>query len=185
MTLQPLEIPGCFAIDCFVQNDPRGQFVKTYQKEEFEANGVSAAFTEEYYSISHGGVLRGLHFQVPPAHHGKMVHCMEGEILDAIVDLRIGSPTFGQHQVLSLSGKKPQCVYMPAGIAHGFFTSSPRAIVVYNVTSSYAPTFDGGVRWNTAGISWPTSKPIISARDQGFPALDEFQSPFRYETKGS
>lgn len=159
----------------------RGRFVKVFHKQTFAEKGLETHFAEEYYSISHKNVIRGLHFQLPPMDHVKMVYCVQGEVLDVVLDLRVGSPTYGEHVLFELSAAKANSIYIPKGMAHGFCAVSELAILVYKVGTIYSPNHDAGVLWNSAGIAWPTKQPILSARDQSFPTLDKFISPFRYE----
>jgi len=174
-------IPGCFELQPKLFEDSRGRFVKIFHEPFFAENGLETHFDEEYYSVSHKNVIRGLHFQLPPMDHVKMVYCVEGEVLDAVIDLRVGSPTFGKFELFELSANKANSIYIPKGMAHGFCTLSERAIMVYRVGTVYSQEHDAGLLWNSAGISWPVDAPVMSARDQAFPSLDEFVSPFRYE----
>lgn len=173
-------IPGCFELRPQTTKDARGRFVKTFHSEWFAHNGMRTDWREQYYSVSRRGVLRGLHFQAPPHEHAKLVFCTSGEVMDAAVDLRIGSRTYGQHVCIVLSEAQGNAVYLDAGLAHGFYTLTESATMVYNVTSVYSPDHDAGIRWNSAGIAWPSDEPIVSDRDRGFPALHEFASPFHH-----
>jgi dTDP-4-dehydrorhamnose 3,5-epimerase len=122
-----------------------------------------------------------MHFQIPPADHAKLVYCMSGAIHDVALDLRVGSPTYGEHEAYDLSAEYNNAVYLPSGMAHGFFVRSAPALVVYEVTSEHSPSHDTGILWNSFGASWPQSAPIISARDEGLTPLAQFESPFRFE----
>jgi len=126
-----------------------------------------------------------MHFQVPPQEHVKLVYCIEGVIFDAVVDLRRNSPTCGKFNTFTLKGDDAKLLYIPPGIAHGFLVQSESAIVLYKVSSVYSPVHDIGIHWNSAGISWPTPNPIVSARDEAFPALSCFESPFVYNVGSS
>ena len=179
--LKPSNLGGCFEFQPKVFDDIRGRFVKVFHEQEFTGLGLEANFCEEYYSTSHRHVIRGLHFQLPPADHVKMVYCVQGEVLDAVVDLRIGSPTYGQYATFELSATKANSIYIPKGMAHGFCVLSEQAIMVYKVSTTYSPLHDAGILWNSAGIPWPATSAIMSARDKGFPPLAHFESPFRYE----
>ena len=137
-------------------------------------------WAEEYYSVSVKGVLRGFHFQLPPHDHDKLVYCPSGQVLDVVLDLRTGSPSFGKHCIFDLNGDMANVLYIPKGCAHGFFTRSDQALMMYKVTSVYAPDADAGILWSSAGVTWPDVTPQISARDASFPALSQFCSPFRY-----
>lgn len=174
-------LPGCLELSPPRQQDERGSFVKVFHRDAFAALKLPVDFPEVYYSLSQRDVVRGLHFQTPPAQHAKLVHCPQGRIRDAVVDLRAGSPTFGQHCVVELSSEAANMLYIPPGLAHGFRTLSDTAIVVYHVSSQYSPEHDKGIRWNSAGIAWGIEQPILSERDAAHPALADFATPFRYE----
>lgn len=178
MHFEETTIPGCFNIFPDVRRDERGSFVKTFHKELFVERELEHAFAEEYYSVSRQGVLRGLHFQLPPHQHAKLVYCIDGQVMDAVVDLRRGSPSYGQHAVFDLNAEAANVLYIPPGLAHGFYTLSEQATLIYKVTTVYAPESDAGILWNSAGIPWPDEKPLLSPRDQSFPWLDRFDSPF-------
>ena len=177
------KLPGCFELQANKLVDDRGAFVKTFHAPTFRALGLNTEFIEEYYSISDKNVVRGMHFQRPPDDHVKLVYCTSGLVMDVVIDLRKGSPTYGQHVVFELSSDKANMVYIPKGMAHGFCVLSDQATMVYNLSTVYSPECDSGVRWDTAGIDWPVITPIISSRDQDSFSLDEFDSPFTYERK--
>ncbi len=173
-------IPGCLKINPKVLTDSRGFFAKSYHEEAFADMGLELPVAEEYYSFSHQRVLRGLHFQLPPMDVVKLVHCITGNVMDVVVDLRVGSPAYGRHEILNLSGEKGDIVYIPSGLAHGFYVLSQNAILMYKVSKVYSKEHDTGVHWASAGIPWPDESPIISERDNSFPALPGFRSPFTY-----
>lgn len=177
-TLKPSKLAGCFELQPKVMEDARGRFVKVFHEEAFAGAGLATGFAEEYYSVSHRNVIRGMHFQLPPMDHVKMAYCIAGEVLDAVVDLRVGSPTYGQFALFELSAARANSVYIPKGMAHGFCALSDQAVMVYKVGTVYSPAHDAGVLWNSMGIPWPTEQPVISERDTGFPALADFISPF-------
>lgn len=173
-------IPGCYEIQPRIFEDSRGRFVKVFHEHEFGARRLEVNFREEYYSVSIKGVLRGLHFQVPPMDHTKMVYCVSGCVLDAIVDLRIGSPAYGKFELVELSAAKANVMYLPIGVAHGFLTLSSQAVLVYKVSTVHSPEHDCGIMWDSVGIDWPEDAPVVSSRDCGFPKFSEFVSPFEY-----
>ena len=181
MQATPTALPGCLLLQPRVLEDARGSFVKPYQRDAFLALGLAPDFVEQYYSHSHRGVVRGMHFQRPPAQHDKLVYCVHGEVFDVVLDLRVGSPSYGQAASFILSAEQGNALYIPAGMAHGFCATSELATLVYNVTSIYAPEHDSGVRWDSIGIDWPAEAPLVSPRDAGFAALSDFDSPFLYE----
>jgi len=176
--LKPSKLSGCFELQPKTFDDARGRFVKVFHEQAFAAQGLATNFAEEYYSTSYRDVIRGLHFQLPPMDHVKMVFCVLGEVLDAVVDLRVGSPTYGQYDLFELSAAKANSVYIPKGMAHGFCTRSEQAIMVYKVSTVYSPAHDAGVLWSSVEIPWQVEQPCISDRDQCFPALAQFKSPF-------
>ncbi|HZG86173.1 dTDP-4-dehydrorhamnose 3,5-epimerase [Paenibacillus sp.] len=171
---------GCYEMIPRVLSDQRGKFIKTFHSIAFSTLGLDFQSQEEYYSVSHKNVIRGLHFQIPPMDHKKIVYCVSGEVLDVVVDLRVGSPTYGQFQMFELNEAKANMIYIPSGLAHGFLTLSESAILLYKVTSVYSPEHDGGIHWNSIGIPWGVDRPIISDRDKSFPSLVDFESPFTF-----
>jgi dTDP-4-dehydrorhamnose 3,5-epimerase len=175
---KPTSIPGCFELLPAAHKDKRGLFIKTFHAGDFKALGLETAFKENYFSVSRKGVIRGLHFQTPPAALAKLVFCTQGEIFDAVLDLRRNSKTCGKAFTLKLTAKKANMLYIPKGLAHGFCALSGTAAVFYSATAVYAPQCDTGVLWNSAGINWPCKKPVISARDAAFPALKDLKFRF-------
>jgi dTDP-4-dehydrorhamnose 3,5-epimerase len=174
------KLAGCFVVQFPIARDARGHFVKTIQRSVFEEHGLEADFKECFYTTSHVNVLRGMHFQVPPSDHSKLVYCTAGAIYDMTLDLRVDSPTYGQHEVYELSSGASNAVYLPRGIAHGFYVREGPAVMVYHVSSEHDPARDAGVRWDSFEAAWPAETPIVSARDAGFAAFNDFKSPFRY-----
>lgn len=181
MKIEKTSIEGVLLITPFRASDERGSFVKHFHEKSFKEAGLVTHFPEEFYSISKKGVIRGLHFQTPPADHVKLVGCFFGRVLDAIVDLRRGSPTFGSFETFELDGDTAQFVYIPQGLAHGFETLTDSALMYYAVTTMHSPEHDAGIRWNSVGIPWRSENPILSTRDEGFPLLAEFETPFVLE----
>lgn len=179
--LRPSRLKGCFELQPRVIQDERGRFVKVFEQRAFAAQELETNFIEDYYSISHKNVIRGLHFQLPPLDHVKLVYCVEGTVMDVVVDLRYGSPTYAQYEAFELSADKANGIYIPKGMAHGFCSLVEHSILMYKVSTIYSPSHDAGVLWNSASIPWPTTTPILSQRDQKFPPLARFESPFRYE----
>ena len=161
-------------------SDERGTIVKTFQRKWFFELGLCTDWREQYVSVSRERVIRGLHFQLPPHDHVKLVCCVAGSVLDVVLDLRRDSPTFGQHTCLTLCAKKGNMVYLSSGLAHGFLTLSDSATLVYNVSSEYEPTHDTGIRWDSAAIDWPEDSPILTERDKAFVSLAAFESPFTF-----
>jgi dTDP-4-dehydrorhamnose 3,5-epimerase len=181
MNFEPILIPGAFLITPNVFSDPRGQFVKSFHEGEFAAHGMAFRAAEEFYSVSQRGVLRGMHFQTPPAAHEKLVYCIKGRILDVIVDLRKGSPAFGKFYAVELNAAVPRSLFIPMGIAHGFLSLEDDSTMMYSVSTVHNPACDSGIRWDSFGMEWPCCEPVTSPRDSGFPTLGELDSPFVFK----
>ena len=173
-------IPGCVKLQPIIRHDQRGRFVKTAHAGFFRDHGLECDFAEQYYSVSCRDVLRGLHVQVPPHAQIKLVHCAVGEIFDVVVDLRRGSPTYGEHRAFTLSAETASQVYIPAGLAHGYYATTDNATVIYSATTVYAPDCDKGIHWASVDADWPGGAPILSHRDRDLPPLAKFDSPFIY-----
>lgn len=174
----PTTLDGCLQIHPFFTEDKRGTFVKTFHTKIFSELGFPIIWSEEYYSYSYKDVIRGMHFQTPPYDHEKLVYCMHGRVLDVVIDLRKSSSTFGRHFAIELDSTHGSGLLIPKGMAHGFLTLSESAIVSYKVTSTYAPLNDSGIRWDSFGLDWGLTEPILSVRDQSHPPLANFDSPF-------
>jgi len=158
--------------------DPRGSFVKTYHAGLFEELGLPFQPREEFFSVSAKDVVRGMHFQLPPAAHAKLVYCLTGRVLDVVLDLRRASPTCGRYYTRELSAENREMLFIPEGFAHGFLALENDTAMVYQTSTVHAPAQDAGIRWDGFGFSWPVQNPVLSERDQRFPALSEFVSPF-------
>lgn len=158
--------------------DVRGTFVKTFHEPTLRAAGINFELRESYYSFSHRGVIRGMHFQLPPHHHSKVVFCAVGAILDVIVDLRKSSATYGQYYAAELSAENRRAYYIPEGFAHGFKALTDGAMTYYLVSTAYSQQHDTGIRYDSFGFDWEEAQPVLSARDLSFGTLAEFQSPF-------
>ena len=180
MEIAKTAIAGCYRVQPVIHEDERGRFVKMLSESVFARHGMSANFSEEYYSTSHRGVLRGMHFQEPPFDHEKLVYCVSGSVLDVIVDLRSGSPSQGRCIPVELDDVNCHAMYIPRGCAHGFLTRSESATLVYKTTTEYAPEHDAGLLWSSLPFDWPLDEPVLSERDRTFPALKDYDSPFRY-----
>lgn len=182
-TFHRLAIPEILLIEGARHRDSRGTFEETFRQSAFRQGGLDASFVQDNHAWSHGGTLRGLHFQAPPHAQGKLVRCIRGEIFDVAVDLRVGAPTFGQWVGARLIGDDTRMLWVPEGFAHGYAVLGGEAEVAYKVTSEYAPTSEGGLRWNdpTVGIQWPVSEPTVSDVDAALPLLTGLESPFRAE----
>jgi len=164
--------------------DHRGFFSETYSARAFTQAGIDATFVQDNHSLSrNAGVVRGLHFQAPPRAQGKLIRVIRGAIYDVAVDIRHGSPTYGQSVGLTLSADNWRQLWIPAGFAHGFCTLEPDTEVTYKVTDDYAPETEGGLLWNdpALGIDWPIAEDgaILSDKDLKNPPLAAFETPFR------
>lgn len=180
-TTEELALPGCLALFATPHTDKRGIFVKSFQATRFSELGLQAEWKEQFFSSSTRGVIRGLHFQLPPAAQNKLVLCVHGTVLDVLVDLRRGSPTFKQFTTITLTEGSGTCLYLPVGIAHGFASLSKGAVVSYSVTAEHDPAQDAGIRWDSLPVPWPFTNPIISPRDRALPSMRDFESPFVFK----
>ena len=177
-TLNQSPISGCLEILNIKKQDSRGYFVKVFHDTFFKQHGLATDFKEQYFSMSVKGCLRGMHFQIPPMDHEKLVYCISGRVLDVVVDLRRSSPTYGMATSFDLSEERANAVYIPKGMAHGFYVFSPEAVLVYNVTTTYSQSHDRGLHWKSVPIEWPDQNPVISERDSSHQYLNEFMTPF-------
>jgi len=178
MIFKDTPLPGCLIIEPDVKRDSRGHFVKTFHEPTFKLKGLPSDWKESFYTLSKKNVLRGLHFQIPPADHDKLVCCVSGEIYDVVMDLRKHSPTYGQAFGTVLNDEACAQLYIPRGMAHGFLTLSPNAIVVYLTNHPYSARHDTGIHWESAKVPWPSKNPLVSERDQAFPHFSKFDTPF-------
>jgi dTDP-4-dehydrorhamnose 3,5-epimerase len=179
--VQKTVIPGLSLLKPKVTADARGYFVKTIHSEFFRHHGMTSDYVEQYYTVSGMNVVRGMHFQRPPMDHTKLVTCISGKILDVVIDLREGSPTYRLCRSFELEGERGELLYIPKGCAHGFLSQSQRSIVLYNVSSLHAPEYDTGILWSSIGFSWPIADPVLSDRDRHFPSLEELPPIFTWD----
>ena len=165
-------LPGVIVVEPTVHRDPRGFFVETYHEPRYREHGIVGPFVQDNHSFSRRGTLRGLHGQSPHP-QGKLVRVIEGEIWDVAVDVRIGSPCFGQHASALLSAENFRQIYVPPGVIHGFCVLSLVAQVEYKCTEVYDPKADFGVRWNDPelAVPWPIAEPVLSEKDARAPLL--------------
>jgi dTDP-4-dehydrorhamnose 3,5-epimerase len=180
---QRLDIPDVILIEPRTFEDQRGFFMETYKRSDFAANGITGEFVQSNYSHSIRGTLRGLHCQKPPRAQGKLVMALRGEVFDVAVDIRRGSPTYGQWVSAILSDENFHMLYIPVGFAHGFCVLSEEADFLYLVTAEYAPELDSGILWNdpAIGIQWPIAEPMLSPKDAQLPLLQDADVDFVYE----
>lgn len=180
-------IPGLLRLEPRVFRDERGFFLETYRRDLFAALGVPAGFVQDNHARSEQpGVLRGLHFQLPPATQAKLVWVTRGSVFDVAVDLRAGSPTYGKWYGCELSERNFARLFVPRGFAHGYMTLEPGTEFQYKVDAYYSPERDAGIAWDDPdlGITWPDiapALPILSDKDRRLPRLRDFQSPFTFE----
>ena len=165
--------------------DHRGFFAETYSRRVYAELGVDVEFVQDNHSLSAAvGTVRGLHFQMPPHAQAKLVRCGRGAIFDVAVDIRKGSPTFGQSVGYELTAENGAQVFVPAGFAHGFMTLQPDSEIIYKCSDYYAPETEGAVRWDdpAIGIDWPLQgDAILSDKDVVAPILADLDSPFQFE----
>ena len=175
-------LPGLVIVEPDVFGDHRGYFKETYNASSFEAIGLKLDFRQDNISFSGKGILRGLHFQAPPHAQGKLVQVLRGEALDVAVDIRKGSPTYGQHRTILLTGDNHKMFYVPPGFAHGFTTLSEECYFCYKCTDIYHKPAEGGLMWNDPAlkIDWQTTEPVLSEKDQYYVPFKEFNSPFEF-----
>jgi len=170
-------LPGAWMVTLKRFEDMRGAFVKTYASTLFGQHAAGFELREEFYSVSNKNVIRGMHFQLPPHDHVKLVYCPLGAVEDVMIDLRSG-PGYGRVAKVLLSGNQPSLVFIPKGIAHGFRALMDGSLMVYKTSTEHAPNSDAGIRWDSFGHDWGLDQPIISDRDQRHPTLDNFVTPF-------
>lgn len=163
--------------------DARGFFSESWNKAKLADHGIDIDFVQDNHSLSaRVGTVRGLHFQSPPHAQAKLVRCGRGRLFDVAVDIRRGSPTYGQWVGEELSFENGRQLLIPAGFLHGFVTREPDTEIVYKCSDYYAPECDGAVRWDSCGIDWDmTEAPLLSDKDTAAPALADFDTPFTWE----
>ena len=188
MQVHKTEFPGLLVLVPRVFQDERGFFLESYNKNQFKGLGIDCDFVQDNHAYSRQvGVLRGFHFQLPPAAQAKLVWVTRGAVLDVVVDLRKGSPTFGRWQHVILSAANFKRMFIPKGFGHAYLTIMPDTEFQYKVDAPYAPEFDGGVAWDDPDIAmrWESGlkgrEPILSEKDRRLPRLADFDSPFIYE----
>ena len=179
------ELEGVVIIEPKIFRDARGYFFESFSQKEFEEKVRKIAFVQDNESMSSYGVMRGLHFQLPPFTQSKLVRCVKGKVLDIAVDIRRGSPTFGKHVSVELAEDNHRQFFVPRGFAHGFAVLSETAVFQYKCDNFYAPQADRGISIldDSLGIDWklPTDKVILSEKDTKHPLLKDFDSPFKYD----
>ena len=176
---QPSRLPGAGLFRAPWWEDRRGSFTKPFSPALLAEAGLSFDVKEVYWSRSVAGTIRGLHLQLPPTAVAKIVFVVAGRVTDVVLDLRRGSPTYGEHEAFDLAPGSG-AVHVPSGCAHGFEVVDGDAMMCYLQDGAFDPMTDAGVRWDSAGISWSGDEPTISDRDRQLPPLDRFDSPFTW-----
>lgn len=178
MKIQSTPIKGLFILEVINFKDNRGSFQKLFNSDFFKEYSLDTDFKEFYFSVSKKNVIRGMHFQLPPFDHTKLVYVSKGKIRDVVVDLRRDSETFKQTFSIELDDRSGRYLYIPKGFAHGFVSLEEDTIVNYAQTSCYSKEHDCGIIYNSIDYNWDIETPIVSDRDLTFVALDNFKSPF-------
>ena len=186
MTVRPTALPGVVCVEPVVHGDDRGFFLETYHRQKYREAGIELEFVQDNHSRSQKGVLRGFHYQDMSAPMAKLVRCTAGVIIDAVVDLRLGAPTFGQTAIVELTGDNHRQLLIPVGFGHAFLTLSDWADVEYKCSGFYNPTAEGTIAWDDAEIAvdWPPLETlIVSTKDARGMTLAEYRRhpAFRYE----
>lgn len=183
MDVLKTKIDGALIIEPKVFGDSRGYFFESFNEREFEEKtGIAVKFVQDNESMSRFGVVRGLHFQRPPFAQSKLLRCVVGRVLDVVVDIRKGSPTYGRYVSCELSEENHRQLFIPKGFAHGFAVLSDVAVFQYKCDDFYHPEAEGAIAWDDPeiGIEWPVrfEDAVLSAKDQEHPCLSDFDSPF-------
>lgn len=176
--IRELNLKGAYILQSKVFRDNRGEFLKTFHKDFFEAHKLETTFAESFYTSSGRGVIRGMHYQIPPFDHVKLVYCLAGQAQDVLLDLRQSSPTYGQCVEINISGNDGQVIYIPKGFAHGFQSKVDNTIIAYSVSTCHEPKADKGILWSSINYNWEIQNPILSERDRKFPSFKDISSPF-------
>ena len=179
MDIQTTPLEGLLLLTPRRFGDARGFFAETWNAARFADAGLDLTFVQDNHSLSaEVGTIRGLHFQAPPSAQGKLVRCGRGALYDVAVDIRAGSPTYGQWYGAELSAENGQMLWIPEGFAHGFVTRAPETEICYKCTGFYDPSTEGAVRWDSAGIDWGVADPILSDKDAVAEPLADLVTPF-------
>lgn len=185
MKVNKTSLSGLFLLEPKVFGDHRGFFTESYNKQELEKHGITYEFIQDNHSLSvPAGTLRGLHYQLEPKAQTKLLRVTSGAIYDVVVDIRKGSPTFGQWEGFILSAENKRQLLVPKGFAHGFCTLVPSTEVQYKVDEYYSPENDRGILWNDPflNINWPAANPVLSEKDGRHPVLMEAEINFEWES---
>tara|TARA_Y100000813_G_scaffold37064_1_gene24860 strand:+ start:3764 stop:4339 length:576 start_codon:yes stop_codon:yes gene_type:complete len=181
MEIKKTKIKDLLIIKPQIYSDERGYFYESFNKGIFKKNGLDLNFVQDNQSLSHKGVLRGLHFQAPPFEQGKLVRVIQGSVLDVAVDIRLDSPTYGKYESVLLSGENKTQFWIPPGFAHGFITLENNTIFCYKCTALYSKESEGSILWRDPHlkINWKTNEPLVSIKDEEAQLFENFKSPFK------
>ena len=185
MQIEPTPLSGVLILTSARHGDARGFFSESWNRRTLSQAGVDLPeFVQDNHSMSmQAGTLRGMHYQAPPHAQGKLVRCGRGSLFDVAVDVRRGSPTFGQWFGVELSFENGRQLWIPAGFLHGFVTREPQTEIVYKCTDHYDKASDGAVAWDSLGIDWGVTEPLLSDKDCAAPAFADWTSPFDHEAR--
>lgn len=183
MLLETTNLPDVVVLSPVRHGDSRGFFSESWNRARMADAGLDIDFVQDNHSLSaRTGTIRGLHYQAPPHAQAKLVRCGKGRLFDVAVDIRKGSPTYGQWTGVELTFENGKQLLIPAGFLHGFVTLAPDTEIIYKCSDYYAPDCDGGVLWSSCGIDWPfDGEPLLSDKDRKAIAFPDFLSPFTYE----
>lgn len=182
MKIETTTLPDVLVLTPPRFGDERGFFSESWNRRTLSQAGLDLPdFVQDNHSLSaHVGTIRGLHYQAPPFAQGKLVRCGRGSLLDVAVDARLGSPSYGQWVAVALSDRNGRQLWVPPGFLHGFVTLEPDTEIIYKCTAHYNRESDGAVRWDSLGIDWGVTDPILSPKDRDAPPFAEWDSPFVY-----
>jgi dTDP-4-dehydrorhamnose 3,5-epimerase len=174
MKVTEIKLSGVLVLEPKVFQDDRGYFLETWNRKRYEQAGIPGHFVQDNISFSKKGILRGLHFQYPQS-QGKLIQVLSGEVIDVVVDIRVGSPTYGQWIGEVISEANHRQIYVPPGFAHGYCVNSEAALFSYKCTDFYNPATEHGIIWNDPdiGIEWPVEQPALSPKDINYPRLKD------------
>ena len=186
MQVEPTRLPEVLVITPRVYRDARGFFLESYNQQQLAQHGIDTEFVQDNHSRSVQNTLRGLHFQLPPAGQVKLVRAVRGRIWDVAVDIRSGSPTFGEWVAVELSEDNFRQLYVPEGFAHGFCVLSPEADVLYKTSRYYSAAHERGILWNDPelAVSWPVAEPLLSDRDRSAGSLADYLAGTHFVFEG-
>ncbi|MBQ6820704.1 MAG: dTDP-4-dehydrorhamnose 3,5-epimerase family protein [Clostridium sp.] len=179
--VKKLDVEGCYLLTPTVFMEGTRDVIKVFNNTQFNIYGLSTEFKEEYYAIAKPGIVRGMHFQLSPEEHDKLITCIVGEIQDVVVDLRKSSKTFGKYAVVELNENNKNLIYVPSGCAHGYYIKGDKeAIVQYKVTKPFIRKLRGGINWRSLDIPWEFdfNNVEVESEDETWPKFEEFKSPF-------